>query len=110
MGILVRLDPIIARSIVIKSSLYKEKAVRLWCGDASRFSAGWIKGKVNADVYLDAIKDYVRQSRDYWGMDAETFIFQQDYARMHTASTVMAFFEQENILFFLGQSTLPTST
>ena len=59
--------------------------------------AGWIHEKINADVYLDVVRDYVRQSRDYWRMDPETFIFQQDNARVHTACTVMAFFEQEHI-------------
>lgn len=59
--------------------------------------AGWLQGKVDSDAYLDVVSDYVRQSRDYWGMDATTFIFQHDNSRVHTSRKVMEFFEQENI-------------
>jgi transposase len=61
-------------------------------GDAS-----WIQGKVDSDSYLDVVRDYVRQSRDWWGMDQETFIFQQDNASVHTARKVIDFFEENNI-------------
>ena len=61
-------------------------------GDAS-----WMQDKVDSDAYLTVVTDYVRQSRDFWGMDEATFIFQQDNARVHTAGKVMEFFEQENI-------------
>src|ERR1700743_1939485 len=53
-------------------------------GDAS-----WIKETITSDVYLDVVQDYVRQSRDFWGMDESTFIFQQDNARVHTTRKVM---------------------
>ena len=60
-------------------------------------NAAWITGKVDSDAYLGVVTDYVRQSRDFWGMDVATFIFQQDNARVHTARKVMEFFEEENI-------------
>ncbi len=61
-------------------------------GDSS-----WIKETITSDVFLDVVQDYVRQSRDFWGMDESTFIFQQDNARVHTTRKVMEFFEKENI-------------
>ena len=59
--------------------------------------AGWLHERITADVYLDAVRDYIRKSRDYWRMDPKTFIFQQDNARVHTAHTVMEFFKKNNI-------------
>jgi hypothetical protein len=71
----------------------------LW-GCITFFGVGdacWLQDKVDSDAYLTCVKDYVRQSRDFWGMDEATFIFQQDNARVHTARKVMEFFEDENI-------------
>jgi len=61
-------------------------------GDAS-----WIPGKINAEAYIDVLKDYVLASRDWYGMDPETFIFQQDNASVHTAHIVKAFFAESNL-------------
>jgi hypothetical protein len=63
----------------------------------SVIGASWIPGKVDSDAYLTVVKDYVRQSREFWDMDVATFIFQQDNARVHTARKVMEFFEEEKI-------------
>jgi hypothetical protein len=68
--------------------------------------AGWIQGKVDSDSYLDVVRDYVRQSRDWWGMDQETFIFQQDNASVHTARKVIDFFEENNITILAWSPTL----
>jgi len=61
-------------------------------GDAS-----WVPGKIDAAAYLEVLKDYVLASRDWYDMDPETFIFQQDNARVHTARIVRDFFDESNI-------------
>jgi transposase len=61
-------------------------------GDAS-----WISGRINAEAYIDVLKDYVLASRDWYDMDPETFIFQQDNASVHTAHIVKAFFAESNL-------------
>jgi len=61
-------------------------------GDAS-----WIPGKINAEAYIDVLKDYVLASRDWYNVDPETFIFQQDNASVHTAHIVKAFFVESNL-------------
>lgn len=53
--------------------------------------------RVDSDAYLTVVEDYVRQLRDFWGMEKATFIFQQDNARVHTAQKVMELFEKEKI-------------
>jgi hypothetical protein len=58
---------------------------------------GWIKEKINSEVYLDIVKDYVPQSRDYYGMDKQSFIFQQDNATVHTSCNVMDFLDQQKV-------------
>jgi transposase len=57
----------------------------------------WIPGTINSEGYLDVLKDYVLASRDWYGMDPATFIFQQDNARVHTARIVRDFFDESNI-------------
>jgi transposase len=61
-------------------------------GDAS-----WIQGKMNSEDYIDVLNDYVIASRDWYDMDPETFIFQQDNASVHTARIVMEYFDDNNI-------------
>lgn len=57
----------------------------------------WIPGKINSEAYIDVLKDYVIASRDWYGMDPATFIFQQDNASIHTACIVKDFFTESNI-------------
>lgn len=61
-------------------------------GDAS-----WIPGKINAEAYIDVLKEYVLASRDWYDMDPETFIFQQDNASVHTARIVKTFFVKSKL-------------
>ena len=61
-------------------------------GDAS-----WVPGKINSEDYLEVLHDYVLASRDWFDMDPETFIFQQDNAGIHTAHIINDFFEEYNI-------------
>jgi transposase len=57
----------------------------------------WIPGKVNSEQYLNVLKDYVLQSRDWFGMDRETFVFQQDNASIHTARIIKDYFSQQQL-------------
>ena len=74
-------------------------------GDAS-----WMQDKVDSDAYLTVVTDYVRQSRDFWGMDEATFIFQQDKPECIPQARSWSSLSKRTSLFFPGQSTLPTST
>jgi tRNA A37 threonylcarbamoyladenosine biosynthesis protein TsaE len=69
--------------------------------------ACWIQGKIDSYAYLDIVQDYVRQSRDWYHMDAATFGFQQENARVHTACKIMEFFEQKNIIVLSWPSNSP---
>ncbi|GJJ67920.1 putative transposase [Entomortierella parvispora] len=57
----------------------------------------WIPGKINSDQYLTVLKDYVLRSRDWFGMDRETFIFQQDNASIHTARIIKDYFSEQQL-------------
>jgi transposase/RNAse (barnase) inhibitor barstar len=59
--------------------------------------AAWVPGKIDAAAYLEVLKDYVLASRDWYGMDPEAFIFQQDNASVHTARIVRDFFDESNL-------------
>ena len=62
-------------------------------GDAS-----WISGTIKSDDYIDILNEYVIASRDWYDMDPETFIFQQDNAGTHTARIMREYFEGNNII------------
>jgi transposase/uncharacterized protein (DUF2267 family) len=57
----------------------------------------WIPGKINSEQYLTVLKDYVLQSRDWFGMDPATFIFQQDNASIHTARIIKDYFTEQQL-------------
>ena len=59
--------------------------------------ACWLQGKVDADAYVDVLKDYVLQSRDWYCMDPATFVFQQDNASIHTARIIKKYFSKSKI-------------
>src|SRR5690349_23547449 len=50
--------------------------------------ACWFQEKIDSKAYVNALKDYVLQSRDWYSMDPAIFIFQQDGASIHTAEIV----------------------
>ena len=50
--------------------------------------ACWFQEKIDSKAYVNALKDYVLQSRDWYSMDPATFTFQQDGASIHTAGIV----------------------
>lgn len=62
--------------------------------------ACWIKEKVDSDVYLNVVKDYVLKSHKWYRMNPATFIFRQDNIRVHTARKVMEYFGNKNITLF----------
>ena len=59
--------------------------------------AAWVPGKINSNDYLEVLHDYVLASRDYYNMDPESFIFQQDNSSVHTARIIKSYFEEYNI-------------
>lgn len=61
-------------------------------GDAS-----WIPGRIKSEDYLEVLGDYVLASRDWYDMDPELLIFQQDNASVHTAEIINDFFKEHNI-------------
>jgi len=61
-------------------------------GDACRF-----KGGVDSEMYVDVLRDYVLASRDWYGMEPSTFIFQQDNAPIHSSQAAITFLTENNI-------------
>jgi transposase len=61
-------------------------------GDACRFME-----TLDSKGYMQVLKDYVVQSRDWCGMDRETFVFQHDNASVHTASIVKKYIRKAKI-------------
>lgn len=61
-------------------------------GDACRF-----KGGVDAEMYVNVLRDYVFASRDWRGMEPSTFIFQQDNAPIHSSRAAITFLTENNI-------------
>ncbi len=59
--------------------------------------ACWAKEGVDSETYVDILEGYVIASRDYYGMKAATFVFQQDNARVHTTRIVKEFFVKKRI-------------
>jgi len=50
--------------------------------------ACWYPDSMNSEGYLGVLKDYVLQTRDWYGIERQDFIFQQDNASAHKASIV----------------------
>lgn len=55
----------------------------------------WIKGGMNAEMYLEVLQDYVVQSFEWGGMNPVESIFQQDNSRVHMANIVKRWFSEQ---------------
>jgi hypothetical protein len=73
--------------------------IMMW-GCITYFGVGdacWLQGGVDAGAYVNVLQDYVPSSRDWYEMDPDKFIFQQDNARVHTAIVVQNYLKRSNI-------------
>src|SRR5689334_6120542 len=59
--------------------------------------ACWIPDKMNSVFYVEVLKDYVFASRDWYSMNKSKFLFQQDNAKIHTASFTLNFIKRSKI-------------
>lgn len=59
--------------------------------------ACWAKEGVDSETYANILSEYVIASRDYYGMETATFVFQQDNARVHTTRIVKGLFVKKRI-------------
>lgn len=58
---------------------------------------GWVEGTMDSEYYERVLRDYLVPSRDYCGMDPETFIFQHDNCSIHTAGRIKRYLENAGI-------------
>ena len=73
--------------------------IMIW-GCMTYFGVGdacWHPGRINAEAYITTLNDYVLQSRDWYDIDPDMFIFQHDNASVHTARSVKDFIEDVGI-------------
>jgi transposase len=61
-------------------------------GDACKLDGG-----VDSEAYVGVLRDYVLASRDWYGMEPSTFIFQQDNAPIHTSRAAKTYLTDNNI-------------
>jgi transposase len=59
--------------------------------------ACWYQGKIDAKGYIDVLDEYVLQSRDWYGLNPDAFVFQQDNASVHTAHVVKEYFLEKKL-------------
>jgi transposase len=66
-----------------------------------------INGTLDSEFYREILNDYVLASFKWYGMDPATSIFQQDNARVHTASLIQNWFRKHNVTVLQWPSNSP---
>ena len=59
--------------------------------------ACWVKGRMDADLYITILEDELLQTIDYYNLNHRKVIFQQDNARVHSAKKVEDWFKKHKI-------------
>jgi transposase len=83
--------------------------IMIW-GCITYFGVGdacWLQGGVDAEAYVNVLKDYVLSSRDWYEMDQDKFVFQQDNAAVHTAGIVKNYVKRSNIKTMIWPANSP---
>lgn len=56
-----------------------------------------IDGGLNAELYVEILKDEFMQTVEYYGIDKDTYIFQQDNDPKHTSKLAKAYLESQGL-------------
>jgi transposase len=56
-----------------------------------------IDGRMDAKLYTDILNDYLLQTVEYYGIDRESFVFQQDNDSKHTSKLAKKWIEEHDI-------------
>lgn len=85
----------------IKESVQAGGGKIFFWGAITYFGVSWScrveGGTLDSQLYINILNDYVLKTRDLYGMDPDTFIFQQDNASVHTAHVVTEWFEKKGM-------------
>jgi hypothetical protein len=57
----------------------------------------WVEGNMEKEHYVKVLRQYVKASRDWRGMDPGTFVFQHDNSRVHVAKIVQQYLSKAKI-------------
>ncbi|KAG1135083.1 hypothetical protein G6F38_013065 [Rhizopus arrhizus] len=74
-------------------------SLMLW-GCLTWYGVGYlsnIKGSINSDFYIGILEDELMKTIDWYDLQKEDIIFQQDNASIHTAKKVSEWLENNNI-------------
>lgn len=69
-----------------------------------------IEERLNSELYVDILNDYVLASFDFGGMDPANSIFQQDNSRVHTAKLVQRWFDEQEFTVLKWPANSPDLT
>ena len=84
-------------------------SLMIW-GCLTAFGVGWmcrIDGRMDAALYTEILEDLFFETVEYYGMDRDGFIFQQDNDPKHTSKLARNWFDRNGVevLDWLAQST-----
>jgi transposase len=94
-----RPDSGIAQQHAVGTSKHGGGSLMIW-GCMTAHGVGWmcrIDGIIDAALYTEILDDYVFTTVDYYGMERDSFVFQQDNDPKHTSRMAREWFEKHHV-------------